>query len=84
MPIHTRPDLHRLILLASLAIALFSFIDSLHASYRTQHDLLIRHTLESNRVYAAKLRQATEKLLDDMHQELAYSTDQLKDRMNRP
>ncbi|ACO77070.1 hypothetical protein AvCA_08250 [Azotobacter vinelandii CA] len=54
MPIHTRPDLHRLILLASLAIALFSFINSFHASYRTQRDLLIRHTLESNRVYAAK------------------------------
>ncbi|WP_082765983.1 sensor domain-containing diguanylate cyclase [Azotobacter vinelandii] len=84
MPIHTRPDLHRLILLASLAIALFSFINSFHASYRTQRDLLIRHTLESNRVYAAKLRQATEKLLDDMHQELAYSADQLKDRMDRP
>lgn len=84
MRIHTRLDLRRLILLLSLAVALFSFFNSFHASYRTQRDLLIDHTLESNRVYAAKLRQSAEQLLGSMHQQLAYSAGLLAERMSQP
>lgn len=79
-----RIDLRRLILLLTLTVALFSSFNSFHASYQTQRDLLIQYTLEANRVYAAKLRQSTENLLDSMHQELAYSADQLKGRMDQP
>jgi diguanylate cyclase (GGDEF)-like protein len=84
MRIHTRLDLRRLILLLSLAVALFSFFNSFHASYQTQRDLLIRHTLEANRVYAAKLRQSAEQLLGSMHQQLAYSAGLLVERMSQP
>ncbi|MFB8829828.1 diguanylate cyclase [Azotobacter sp. CWF10] len=84
MQIYTRLDLRRLILLLSLTVALFSFFNSFHASYQTQRDLLIQHTLEANRVYAAKLRLSAEKLLGTMHQELAYSANQLQGRMDQP
>jgi len=79
-----RIDLRRLILLLTLAVALFSFFNSFHASYQTQRDLLIHHTLESNRVYAAKLRLSTEQLLDTMRQQLTYSASQLAERMDQP
>ncbi|SFB05499.1 GGDEF domain-containing protein [Azotobacter beijerinckii] len=79
-----RIDLRRLILLLTLTVALFSFFNSFHASYQTQRDLLIHHTLESNRVYAAKLRLSTEQLLDTMRQQLTYSASQLAERMDQP
>jgi len=78
-----RIDLRRLILLLTLTVALFSFFNSFHASQQAQHDLLLQHTLESNRVYAAKLRQSTEQLLANMHQQLAYSASLLPDWMSR-
>ena len=39
-------DLRRLIMLLSVIVALLTFANSFYASYQTQRDLLMRHTLE--------------------------------------
>jgi len=79
-----RIDLRRLILLLALTVALFSFFNSFHASYQTLHERLFQHTLEANRVYAAKLAMSTRQLLDTMLQQLAYSATQVRSRMDQP
>lgn len=68
-----RIDLRRLILALAVISALVTLVNALHASYQVQRDQLIRSTLESNRVYAAKLATGTEHFLLAAMQQLEYS-----------
>lgn len=79
-----RIDLRRLILLLAVAAALLTLASSFHASYRVQRDLLIRQNLEANRVYAAKLAESTEGMLEAAHQQLAYSASRLAPLLEEP
>ena len=56
----------------SVLLALFN---SLYASYVVQRGALLHQTLESNRVYAAKLASVTSHLLSDANHLLSYSVD---------
>lgn len=86
MPFSTvlRIDLRRLILLLTTAAALLTLANVFYASYRVQQDLLIKQTLEANRVYAAKLAISTEHFLSGLHQQLAYSADLLPELLDNP
>lgn len=77
-------DLRRLILLLSIASALLTLLNIFHASYRVQRDLLVQQTLESNRVYAAKLAESTEALLAMARRQLAYSAQVLGPAFDQP
>ncbi|MGE7990674.1 sensor domain-containing diguanylate cyclase [Pseudomonas sp. NPDC089554] len=68
-----RLDLRTLILLLSTLTALVMLLTSYFASYRVQRQLLIDHSLESNRVYAAKLASITETFISSAMQQLAFS-----------
>lgn len=75
-------DLKKLIVLLSvftsaavLAIAIFS-------SYKVQKDLLIKNTLESNRVYAEKLAENIEVFFESMRKKLEYSSKMLSINFN--
>lgn len=68
-----RVDLHRLILLMAVSVALFTLANGLYASYRVQRQILIDNTFESHRAYAVKLAAITQNFLDEAHQQLAYS-----------
>lgn len=79
-----RIDLRRLILLLAVAAALLTLASSFHASYQVQRGLLIRQTLEANRVYAAKLAERTAAMLAAAHQQLAYSATRLAPLLAEP
>ncbi len=68
-----RLDLRRLILALAILSALVTLVNALHAGYRVQREQLIHGTLESNRVYAAKLAAGTEAFLQAAMQQLGYS-----------
>ena len=76
-----RFDLRRLILLLTITTALLTLANTFYASYLVQQDLLVRESLEANRVYAVKLAESTEHLLVSSRQQLAYSASQLSGRM---
>lgn len=80
----TQIDLRRLILLLTLAVALLMSANGFYASYRTQREQLIQQTQEANRVYAAKLGQGIEQLLDSIHLQLGYSATLLPKWMDQP
>ncbi|KJK20729.1 diguanylate cyclase [Burkholderiaceae bacterium 16] len=73
-----------LILLLALGSVLLTMANTLYSSYRVQRDLLIRSTLEANRVYAAKLAESTEIHIDSTMQQLAYSARLLAANMDMP
>ena len=79
-----RIDLRRLILLLSITSALLTLANLFYASYRVQRDQLTQQTLESNRVYAAKLAESTASLLTEASQQLAYSADVLGPVFEQP
>src|SRR5690606_6117783 len=62
--------------------ALLTLANTFYASYLVQQDLLIRESMEANRVYAVKLAEATEHFLAGSRQQLAYSASQLSERMD--
>ncbi|ATR84736.1 hypothetical protein CS390_20450 [Pseudomonas sp. HLS-6] len=66
-------DLRGLILLLAIATALITLGNALYSSYRVQRQQLIDNTLESNRIYAAKLAASTDQFLHSAQQQLAYS-----------
>lgn len=72
-----RMDLRRLILLLAAASALVTLLNSLHASYRVQRQMLIDSTLEANRAYAAKLANSVDDFLNAAQQQLAYGAEVL-------
>ncbi|MHA7683695.1 sensor domain-containing diguanylate cyclase [Cupriavidus sp. PET2-C1] len=73
-----------LILFLALGSVLLTMANALYSSYRVQRDLLIRNTLEANRVYAAKLAQSTGAHLESTMQQLAYSASLLAAAMDDP
>lgn len=72
-----RWDLRSLILLLTLITALVTLLNSFHASYRVQYQLLIDNALEANHAYASKLASSTETYLQASQQQLAYAANLL-------
>ncbi|MFF7063078.1 diguanylate cyclase [Pseudomonas sp. NPDC008258] len=68
-----RLDLRTLILVLCALTALVMLCASYFASYRVQRQLLIDHSLEANRVYAAKLAAITETFIGNALQQLSFS-----------
>ena len=68
-----RLDLRTLILVLSALTAVTMLLTSYFASYRVQRQLLIDHSLEANRVYAAKLAAITDTFLGNALQQLGFS-----------
>jgi len=79
-----RINLRRLILFLAFFSAILTLTNSLYASYCVQRQLLIDSTLESNRVYAAKLANSTEVFLTTVTQQLAYSAGLLSEQLDNP
>ena len=77
-------DLRRLIMLLSVIVALLTFANSFYASYQTQRNLLMRHTLEANQVYATKQAATSEAFFQSAQRQLAYSARLLPPLINRP
>ncbi|MBJ7222828.1 MULTISPECIES: sensor domain-containing diguanylate cyclase [unclassified Brenneria] len=82
LKLSNRIGLRRLILLLAVTSALIMLVNSLHASYRVQRQLLIDNTLEANRVYATKLAAITDVFFKTSLQQLSYSTSTIADRMD--
>ncbi|VFR40002.1 diguanylate cyclase/phosphodiesterase (GGDEF & EAL domains) with PAS/PAC sensor(s) [plant metagenome] len=70
-------DLQRLILWLCLLSVVVALGNALYASYLVQREVLLRNTLEANRMYASKLAQVTNNLLQDAQHLLSYSTESL-------
>lgn len=68
-----RIDLRRLILTLAFLSSAIALVNTLHASHGVQREQLIATTLESNRVYARKLAESTDRFLREAQQQLAYS-----------
>lgn len=66
-------DLHRLILLLAILIALSPLVGTLYASYRVLYQILIDNTLGINRTYAAKLADSVSEFLGVALNKLVYS-----------
>ena len=71
-----------------LALTVFSAIaataNALYASYLVQREQLISNTLESNRVYAAKLAEGAANFLKSAQQQLGYSARHMPDLIGAP
>ncbi len=59
-----RINLRGLVLALTVCSALAATANALYASYRVQREQLIANTLESNRVYAAKLAESAGTFLE--------------------
>ncbi|MBE0370721.1 sensor domain-containing diguanylate cyclase [Pseudoalteromonas aurantia] len=70
-------DLKRLIFLLAFFSMVVSLGNSLYATFKVQKSLLINDTLESNRVYAAKLAEITELFLQSVITQLQFSAQQI-------
>ncbi|CAM4059964.1 putative diguanylate cyclase YdaM [Pseudomonas reidholzensis] len=68
-----RLDLRTLILVLSAFTAVLMLLTSYFASYRVQRQLLIDHSLEANRVYAAKLASITDLFIGNALKQLSFS-----------
>lgn len=79
-----RMDLRRLILLLALGSALLTLVNSFHASYQVQKDLVVSSALEANRVYASKLASSINTFFKTAQQQLAYSATMLGQRFTDP
>lgn len=79
-----RIDLRQLILALTMVSVALTLANVLHSSYQVQEDLLIRTTLEANRVYAAKLADSTDNFLAATQQQLAYSHADIVEALERP
>ncbi|EHK65427.1 sensor domain-containing diguanylate cyclase [Achromobacter arsenitoxydans] len=66
-------NLRGLVLALTILSAIAATANALYASYRVQREQLILNTLESNRVYAAKLAESTDGFLKSAQQQLGYS-----------
>lgn len=79
-----RIHLRGLVLALTIFSALVATANALYASYRVQREQLITTTLESNRVYAAKLAESTEAFLKSAQKQLAYSARLMAARFDTP
>ncbi|WP_445398288.1 sensor domain-containing diguanylate cyclase [Zobellella sp. An-6] len=76
-PFFLRLDLRRLILTLAMASVLLTLGNSFYATYEVQRALLIANTLESHRVYAAKLAETTNNFLASTEYQLAHGAELL-------
>ncbi|TCV96698.1 sensor domain-containing diguanylate cyclase [Biostraticola tofi] len=76
----SRTDLRRLIVLLTVMSIMVTLVNTIYATYRVQRELLVSNTLESNRVYAAKLAASTEIFFRNAQQQLAYSAQEVANR----
>lgn len=72
-----RIDLRQLIMLLSLFFIILSLSNGLYSSYQVQQDLLLRNTLDANRVYSQKLASSVDYFLETVQQNLRYSAGQI-------
>ncbi|APX74464.1 Probable diguanylate cyclase YcdT [Achromobacter insolitus] len=79
-----RINLRGLVLALTVFSALAATANALYASYRVQREQLIANTLESNRVYAAKLAESADSFLDSALQQLEYSARHVAGRFDAP
>lgn len=79
-----RINLRGLVLALTVLSAIAATANALYASYLVQRDQLIANTLESNRVYAAKLAESTTYFLKSAQQQLAYSARHLASQVDAP
>lgn len=79
-----RINLRGLVLALTVLSAIAATANALYASYLVQRDQLISNTLESNRVYAAKLAESTTNFLKSAQQQLAYSARHLATQVDAP
>lgn len=77
-------DLRQLILALTCASVLLTLTISMYSSMQVQKDLLIRKTLESNRVYAIKLARTTDAYLKTLQQRLYYASDEIAASLPQP
>ncbi len=68
-----RIDLRRLILVLAVLAALGTLANGLYAAYRVQRQVLIDHSLQTSRAYAAKVASGIGEFLRSAQQQLAYS-----------
>lgn len=79
-----RINLRGLVLALTVFSALAATANALYASYRLQREQLIANTLESNRVYAAKLAESAGYFLKAAQRQLTYSARQIAEHMDAP
>ncbi|MFD4836611.1 diguanylate cyclase [Achromobacter sp. NPDC058515] len=79
-----RINLRGLVLALTVFSALAATANALYASYRVQREQLIANTLESNRVYAAKLAESAGSFLKAAQQQLGYSARHMPDLIELP
>jgi len=79
-----RIHLRGLVLALTIFSALAATANALYASYLLQREQLIANTLESNRVYAAKLAESAGAFLKSAQRQLEYSAQHLGARMDVP
>ena len=72
------------LVLAPVFSAIAATANALYASYCVQRDQLIANTLESNRVYAAKLAESAANFLKGAQQQLRYSAQHVADALDSP
>lgn len=73
LPLLLRVDLRRLILGMSLLAVLVTFLNTFHAGYSQQRELLIRNTLDANQAYASKMAELTDVFLQQALSQLSFS-----------
>lgn len=66
-------DLRRLILALAVVGVMATLSNSFYATYEAQRELLISNTLDANRVYATKLADMTNTMIQSSQNQLAYS-----------
>lgn len=79
-----RINLRGLVLALTVFSAVAATANALYASYRVQREQLIENTLESNRVYAAKLAESAGNFLQSAQQQLGYSARHMPGLMDAP
>lgn len=79
-----RIELRWLILLLMIAAAFLAGSIGFYASYRTLREQLMGQSLETNRMYAAKLAQSADIQFKTIQSELAYSARMLSDGLGDP
>ena len=78
----TKINLRGLILSLAILSVLITSGNSFYATYEVQRTLLIKNTLEANRVYAAKLAEVTDVFLKTTQGSLSYSANLLSSQMD--
>ncbi|EKP0279951.1 GGDEF domain-containing protein [Aeromonas bestiarum] len=73
LPRFLKIDLRSLILALAVISVMATLSNSFYATYEAQRALLISNTLDANRVYAAKLAEMTNTMLQSSQSQLAYS-----------